>query len=133
MKTKIFFAILALSSIAFVGCRSHKTDFPYPVKRTVVAASANDVRDAILRAGTRLGWTMRESAPGVIDATLTVRAHFVASEIRYTDKDFSILYRSSENMNFDPADGKVHRSYNRWTKNLAKEISAELRSAEIGD
>ena len=87
--------------------------------------SNDEVRKAIMRAGTTLGWKMSADAPGKITATLDVRKHSAVVEIPYSSKSYSITYKSSVNLE-DSGDGTIHNNYNGWVKNLAKGIDAQL-------
>ena len=86
--------------------------------------SSDDVRKAIMRAGTTLGWQMNANAPGKITGTLNVRKHTAVVEIPYSPRSYSINYRSSVNLNEE--EGQIHNNYNGWVKNLAKAIDANL-------
>lgn len=87
--------------------------------------SNDEVRKAIMRAGTTLGWKMNAEAPGRVMATLNVRKHSAVVEIPYSSKSYSINYKSSVNLE-DSGDGTIHNNYNGWVKNLAKGIDAQL-------
>ena len=86
--------------------------------------SAEEVRKSIVRAGVTLGWKMSSDTPGKITGTLEVRKHTAVVEIPYSAKSYSIIYKSS--VNLDEADGQIHNNYNGWIKNLAKGIDAQL-------
>jgi hypothetical protein len=45
-------------------------------------------------------------------------------EIPYSASKYSIVYKSSENL--DEADGKIHRNYNGWVQNLDRAIRTEI-------
>jgi len=96
-----------------------------PVVVTPGKTATNDaVRDAILRAGTGLGWTMRASAPGVVNGSLHLRTHVAVIDVEYNTKSYNIVYRSSENL--DAANGQIHKNYNGWIENLNNAIRREL-------
>ena len=61
-------------------------------------ATSDNVRDAILRAGASLGWTMRPTAPGVVNASLNLRTHSAVVDVEYNPKSYNIVYRSSTNL-----------------------------------
>lgn len=87
--------------------------------------SSDEVRKAIVRAGTALGWQMNANAPGKIVGTLNVRSkHTAVVEIPYSPRSYSIIYKSSVNLNEE--DGQIHNNYNGWVKNLARSIDANL-------
>ncbi|HSN19896.1 MAG TPA: hypothetical protein VLS49_04420 [Usitatibacter sp.] len=86
--------------------------------------SASQVRSAIITAGTSLGWVVKDQGPGRLVGTLHLRTHAAVVEIPYSASKYSIVYRSSENL--DAADGKIHRNYNVWVQNLDRTIRTEL-------
>jgi hypothetical protein len=87
-------------------------------------ATADSVRDAILRAGTGLGWQMRATRPGVVHGTINLRTHSADIDVQYDAKAYSIVYVSSTNLN--AGDGQIHRNYNGWITNLNGAIRREL-------
>jgi hypothetical protein len=88
------------------------------------AATNDNVRDAILRAGTGLGWSMRPTGPGVVNGTIHLRTHTAVIDVEYTTKSYNIVYRSSENL--DVGNGQIHKNYNGWIENLNNAIRREL-------
>src|SRR4029453_9206778 len=85
------------------------------------------VRNAIVRAGSSLGWQMKDEAPNKLVGTLQLRTHTAMVEIPYSPSSYSINYRSSVNLN--EADGKIHKNYNGWIQNLTRGINAQLSSS----
>ena len=88
----------------------------------------SDVTKAIQRAGTGLGWQMKEETPGHIVGTLYLRTHMAKVDITYTLDEFSINYRDSSNLQYDPSRDTIHKNYNGWIKNLNNAINAQLVS-----
>ena len=80
------------------------------------AADADQVKGAIVRAGTGLGWIMRDAGPGKLNGTLILRTHTAEVEIPYSATSYSITYKSS--INLQEAGGNIHRNYNGWIQNL---------------
>lgn len=118
---------ILLALLAFSGCRSMKTAFPNTVREHCTVTSEGELREAILRAGVIMGWDMSDAAPGVINATLKMRdRHVISTEIQYNADGYSIFYVGSQNMDYSARDGKLHKNYNRWVKNLTQEIRKEL-------
>src|SRR5206468_7431360 len=87
-------------------------------------ATMSDVKNAIVRAGNRLGWQMTDATPGVVKARIDLRAHTATTEIKYSATAFSIQYLESTNL--DAKGGTIHKNYNGWIENLQKEIRDEL-------
>lgn len=90
------------------------------------------VETAIIAGMSRRGWVPTREGPGVIVGTLHLRSHTAIVRIHYSDKDYTLQYVSSENLNFSRAsDGteQIHPNYNSWVKNLIGDIDSELASA----
>lgn len=122
-------ALLIGASAAQAGC--YRCAPILDVKDAVVVSAAGkpltaeQVRDSIIRAGAALGWKIRETAPGVLAGTLVLREHTAQVEIPYSTTSFSILYRSSINLN--EGGGEIHKNYNSWVQNLAKGVNAQTQ------
>jgi hypothetical protein len=86
--------------------------------------SQEQVRTAIVRAGSALGWQMKDEGPNKVVGTLMLRSHTAVVDIPYSATSYSIKYRSSVNLN--EADGSIHKNYNGWIQNLNKGISTQL-------
>ena len=86
--------------------------------------STDEVRGAILRAGAGLGWIMTEARPGLVKGKLLLRTHVAEIEIPYSQTEYSIVYKTS--VNLDEAGGKIHRNYNGWIQNLNRGINTQL-------
>ncbi|RWR01596.1 hypothetical protein ED28_12400 [[Pantoea] beijingensis] len=82
------------------------------------------MRTAILKAGIQRQWIMSEAAPGVIKGRQQSRDHVAEISIPYSATSYSINYDSSLNLN--AANGKIHKNYNRWVRNLDKDIQVNL-------
>ncbi len=117
-----WFAAFALVS-ALVGCAR---TVPVDNIQTVVSAghNAQEVKNAILKAGVARKWIMSVVYPGVIKARQLSGSHSAEIIITYTATSYSIKYDSSHNLN--ASNGKIHRNYNRWIHNLDKQIQLNL-------
>lgn len=85
------------------------------------------VKSAILKAGTQRKWIMNETAPGVIKARQQSRDHVAEVRINYSASSYSINYDSSQGLR--AGGGKIHKNYNRWVRNLDKDIQVNLSTA----
>ncbi|MDB5999765.1 MAG: hypothetical protein JWP52_1464 [Rhizobacter sp.] len=88
------------------------------------ALTDDEVKAAIVRAGSALGWQIKEVGPGQLIGTLVLRKHTAIVEIPYSSKQYSITYKSS--IELDAADGQIHKNYNGWIQNLSRGINAQL-------
>ena len=84
----------------------------------------DDVRQAIIRAGTQLGWQMRADRAGHVLGTLSLRTHVAVVDIDYDRKAYSIKYKDSTNLEYTGS--TIHRNYNGWVQNLDRAIKAQL-------
>lgn len=88
------------------------------------ALSASQVRNAIVTAGTSLGWRIADAGPGRLEGTLVLRAHTAVVDIPYSSAGYSIRYKRSENLN--ESGGQIHSNYNGWVQNLDRTIRTEI-------
>ncbi|WP_139117474.1 hypothetical protein [Endozoicomonas atrinae] len=91
--------------------------------------STADVRKAILKATSTKGWTVKEIAPGQMEATVHVRDHTAVVDIDYSKTNYSIQYKNSINLNHKG--DTIHRNYNKWIILLDREIQKELINSSL--
>ncbi len=126
MKVKTWLTLLGILALALVGCKSNPvydvTDAP--IITSTRGYALRDVRDAIQQAGVSLGWQMKDVKPGLIVGTLVVRDHLAQVDIPYNRTSYSIIYRDSQNLNYDGVN--IHSNYNGWIQRLNGAINAQL-------
>ena len=111
--------LLALSLFACAGKIRSVSHHPLPIDADPTLEEA----EQSIRAGAALrGWIVDQEAPGVLLATLRIRARVAAVAIRHDATHFDVEYRTSENLN-DNGDGSIHNSYNKWVNHLVLAIS----------
>jgi hypothetical protein len=86
--------------------------------------TAAQVRQSIITAGTSLGWKITDAGPGKLEGTLSLRNHTAVVDIPYSATKYSIVYKSSQNLN--ESAGTIHTNYNGWVENLDRTIRTEL-------
>ena len=126
VKVRVWVTLAGILALVLVGCRTNPV---YNVSGAPVITSTrsyklNDVRNAIQQAGASLGWQMKDVRPGLIIGTLYVRDHMAKVEIPYDRRTYSIIYRDSQNLNYDGVN--IHSNYNSWIQNLSAAIDARL-------
>lgn len=84
------------------------------------------VKQAIIEGAKSKGWIARELTPGVISASLAVRAHQAEVEIPYTGSSYSIVYKNSVNLDYSSKDQTIHNQYNNWVLYLREAIDVQL-------
>ena len=99
---------------------------PQQIAASGSSYSLEDVRKAIVRAGSRRGWIFSDAGEGKLVGTLTVRKHKATVDVNYSKKAYDITYRESQNLNYNEAKGMIHSNYNGWISNLVKDITLEL-------
>jgi hypothetical protein len=125
-------AILAAAAalVVFAGCTTapiqNVEQAPIVLASGKTSVTMAEVNNAIVRAGTRLGWQMQPQAPGRLTGRLALRTHTAIVDVEHDTKTYSIKYRDSTNL--DAKDGTIHKNYNGWVQNLDKAIRSELVS-----
>ena len=122
----LFLSILAL---LLTGCPHQATVYNVENASVVVGGmgdsfTEDDVKKAIIRAGAALGWNMKVEKPGKILGTLYLRSHMAQVDIPYSERSYSIIYKTSKNLDYK--DGKIHSNYNGWIQNLDRGIKNQL-------
>jgi hypothetical protein len=122
--------LLTLAIAVWSGCTSsplhNVKDSTVPPAAMAKELKLDDVTRAIVQAGAGLGWDMRVAKPGQIVGTLRLRSHTAIVDIPYTTSSYSIIYNSSQNLNYDAEKNQIHRNYNGWVQNLDKAIRNRL-------
>lgn len=121
-----FYLALAFLLLALASCRTAPI---HNVHEAAVAtgktdASLEDIQKAIVRAGASLGWNMSPVRPGLMTGTLHLRKHTAVVEVRYDRKTYSILYKDSQNLDYNGS--TIHSNYNGWIQNLNRAIQTQL-------
>ena len=90
------------------------------------------VRDAILAGASAQGWKVAYVAAGTLVAQRNIDGrHLLEVDIAYGPQRYSVLYRSSINLNFRPAEGTIDPEYNRRVRQLVAGINASLAQAAL--
>lgn len=116
-----------VTALTITGCRTAPV---YNVDNaTVVASTKGDpnseqVRKAIIRAGSTLGWRIADEGKDHLVGTLVLRDHVAKVDINYSPKSYSITYKDSENLKYDGT--TIHSNYNGWIQNLQRNIDTQL-------
>ena len=95
------------------------TLLPEDPKRTDVT-----VANAIKAAALQTGWELEKDGPGQMQATLRRRSHVAIVTIIYDASGYRIEYKDSTNL--DREGDQIHRSYNKWVRNLDARIRKQL-------
>lgn len=134
MKRTISIASIACLVLAvMIGCRAGGQ--VYEVKDAPIQTasgkqlSLEQVQKAIIDAGIKQTWIMTPIKPGEMLGEYNVQSHQIHVLIPYTTKNYSILYKDSSNLRYDPVKRTIHVNYAKWIERLDNEIKARLSAA----
>lgn len=122
-------AAAALCLTFSAGC-ARTADIYNPTSPVEVNLTHKEMHDAIYRGMMTRGWTGKDISNNVIRATLNLRTHQAVVDITYDQKSYSIKYVSSQNL-LAEGDGKIHRSYNKWVRNLDHDLRIAINDANM--
>lgn len=88
--------------------------------------SADEVKKAIKIAGVSLGWIITENGSNKLKGVLNLRSHQAIISIPYSTKEYSLIYQSSVNLDYDADQKTIHNNYNGWIQNLNNNIQVQL-------
>jgi len=104
-------------------------DVPVTVKADGTSFTAQEVRAIIIEGCLARHWSPVLDGDGIIRATINVRdKHFAEIEIPFTSASYSILYVSSNNLDYNEKRQKIHRNYNNWVVKLSATIDKKFRT-----
>ncbi|HKY72139.1 MAG TPA: hypothetical protein VJL88_09485 [Nitrospira sp.] len=131
MAAAIIFAALLVGGM--LGCRAGGQ--VYEVKDAPIQTASGkeptleQVKKAIIDAGIKQTWIMTPVKPGEMLGEFNVQSHQIHVTIPYTTKNYSILYKDSSNLRYDPVKRTIHVNYQKWIERLDNEIKARLSGA----
>lgn len=127
-------SLMLVCTFLVAGCTSNPilNVLDHPITWTTHAQRhSKPVEEAILLGLVDRGWTGRVVRPGIIHGSILVRGkHRAEVEIFYDVKKYSIVYKRSQNLDYNSEKGTIHRNYNRWVLNLQNSIDARLIEAQ---
>ena len=132
MKSRCVRAIaVCLALAAMVACRAGGQ--VYEVKDAPIESAKpltlDQVQKAIIDAGIKQTWIMTPIKPGEMLGEFNIQSHQIHVTIPYTTKNYSILYKDSSNLRYDPVKRTIHVNYAKWIERLDNEIKTRLRMA----
>lgn len=121
-------ATLIFSSFAFAGDPiKNLLDNPVPTNLDGSPAKLEQVKAGIIAGCRARGWIPILGQGNSIIASLSVRAkHFAEVEITYSEKTYSVKYKSSKDLDYNEQKQTIHRNYNKWVILLSETIKREL-------
>ena len=109
-----------------------------PVHTRGGTPSPSQVREAIIAAGMQVttvggsNWEMVEGEPGRLVGTLRWgrEGHVAQVTITYSPERYSVLYRDSANLGYDPDGPNIHPNYNKLVRALVFKIQSTLNAVD---
>lgn len=88
-----------------------------------------DIEGAILAACARRHFAATVTEPGVITARWERRGHWFDVTIPYTNESYSIRYKDSHRMDYNPNKQRIDDIYNDFVAGLSEHIDADFERA----
>ena len=88
-----------------------------------------DLQAAILAACERRKFAATVVSPGLISARWVHGSHWFDVSIPFTDTAYSIRYKDSERMDYNPKKNRIDDSYNEFVAALSEHIEADFERA----
>ena len=102
-------------------------DVRVPTNADGSSPSLEDVRNAIVSGCKKKRWIPVLDENNNITCSILVRSrHFAEVEIPYTADTYSILYKSSRELDYNEKKQRIHRNYNKWVILLSDAIQREF-------
>lgn len=107
---------------------SNIIDAPVPIKIDGSKYAIEEVKAAIIQGCQSRDWSVQIVDEGTIRAKLNIdNKHFAEVNIPYSESAYSIVYASSENLDYNERRQRIHRNYNRWVVRLSSSINQHLQ------
>jgi hypothetical protein len=86
------------------------------------------VKQAIQKACASRKWLLSEKSADEMSAVLSSNRYSLNVTIKYSNDGYTISYKDSEGLKYDPQKNLIHPSYARWLANLNKDINANINA-----
>jgi hypothetical protein len=129
--------IVALSAAFLVIAPDVRADDPVkdiidhevPALKDGTRIALADVQAAILAACQRRRFEATVVSPGLITARWVHGAHSFDVSIPFSDSAYSIRYKDSQRMDYNPRKNRIDDSYNEYVEGLSEHIEADFERA----
>jgi len=120
--------ILIATSVAWAAAPIHNiVDEAVPSRLDGTPRTLDEVKEAIVKGCQRKGWQPVLDGEAQIKCTILVRGrHYAEVAIPYTAENYSILYVTSRELDYNEKKQKIHKNYNRWVINLSAVIQQQF-------
>jgi hypothetical protein len=104
-------------------------DHEVPALKDGTRIQLADVEAAILAACLRRNFEASVVSPGVITARWVHGGHSFDVTIPFNDANYSIRYKDSQRMDYNPARNRIDDAYNEYVAALSEHIEADFERA----
>ncbi len=120
---RILFVLLSVFVLS--ACKATSV---YNVEQSHIptGVSAKQVEKSIIKALTEKGWQVKANSNGKVLAEIMVRTHTARIEITFNDKQYSINYVDSTNLEYNAKKNTIHKNYNNWIIYIDRLIQTTL-------
>jgi hypothetical protein len=124
VKLKLSTLTITISTLFIVGC---STPAIYTAPNAPVSQIANTptlaqvdkaVKDSLLGRG----WIPQKVSPHIYQGTYNRRELMAKIKITFDTSVFNIQHVDSKNLSYDSSNESIHPTYNKWVKNLERDI-----------
>jgi hypothetical protein len=123
---------VTLLAAGCTGRQIHNVDAPVAASKP--NPSADEVKQAIMRAGTSSSWRITEAGPGQLRGMRVQTPHAATVDIAYSPQRYSITLKDStlvwkgreSHVGPRSPEPTVHRLYNEWVQELEQQIRTQL-------
>ena len=132
MSLKLKTILLVMLALAFLptGASANRQEPIYNIVNQPIPAasqklSRNDIAKAIIAGGARTGWQIGPNDDGSLTGKIDVRGkHHATVTITFSQTNYNLTLVSSTNLLQEG--NLIHRNYNRWVRDLEKNIDNQL-------
>src|SRR5262245_15571110 len=104
-------------------------DHEVPALKDGTRIALADVETAILAACQRRNFAASVVSPGMITARWVHGGHSFDVSIPFNDSTYSIRYKDSQRMDYNPAKNRIDDAYNEYVAALSEHIEADFERA----
>tara|TARA_R110002072_G_scaffold9769_3_gene46882 strand:+ start:280 stop:705 length:426 start_codon:yes stop_codon:yes gene_type:complete len=133
--SRLLLTFAVAATLGLAGCRATvpvnnivNTSYGSAAYADAKNLTLTDYEKAIVRATTYRNWVAKPLAPGHIEASNLIRnKHKVVVDILFDTETFSIKYKDSTHLAWNPTTQTIHPNYNSWVRLLEADIKSEIQ------
>jgi hypothetical protein len=91
-----------------------------------VAKTLPQIAKAITAGGADKGWQAKPEGSNRILLTLNSRSYVVRVTVEYSQDEYTVRYKDSENLEYNAEKNSIHKKYFHWVRNLEGAINKRL-------